>query len=317
MTTTRRNNDRRRRVLYCAQQSEGTRKFSSRSQRVSQASRSTPAHGFVCGTRSTTTTRTLVLTGANPNANLCNRGKLLGSDHRFSGCAAIHCTDVAPVSLSGRDCSALATGSSRQLWSLVPLLLARGHRGSVVDDLSTPALSDRRLLRALSIMASGAHHVCDRECGRRRFLGFVDGKLAGSRIWKRVALVGADWIRLLVSIGGGILALRMIAEIYRYRIALAGVLDWNWVHTDPRSRRMESICCQFALSCCGSAISNHRVWVGLGGYLRSLHREVCEVEASPTLRERIGKLNLGILRKEQVDDLEEQDPQQEAEVENR
>jgi len=50
------------------------------------------------------------------------------------------------------------------------------------------------------------------------------GALLEWGLGKRVALSGADWIRLLLSVGGAVLAMRTIAEVRRHRAALALLL---------------------------------------------------------------------------------------------
>lgn len=108
---------------------------------------------------------------------------------------------------------------------------------------------------------------------------------------RRIALSGQDWIGLFLIIGGAILAMKSVAEMWRYRAALtlliAGWLwaavpiavDWNVLstHTNLRwtvvtSAPLLAVACWFAAT---------------ASYLRSLYREVRGITAPISLLEKL------------------------------
>jgi len=100
---------------------------------------------------------------------------------------------------------------------------------------------------------------------------------------KRVAMAGADWIRILLTVGGGALALRMIAEVRRSRIALpmmifavsgfAIPLLSRWGAVDMSSMMQRQIIVAAPLLAAAS------LWISIAGYLRMLFREVRGMDA--------------------------------------
>ncbi|TWT52870.1 hypothetical protein Pla22_04980 [Rubripirellula amarantea] len=120
---------------------------------------------------------------------------------------------------------------------------------------------------------------------------------------KRVALSGADWVRLVVSVGAAVLALRLVAEIYRSRWSLVAMLaavavfavpeaaGWNIIETNSPFR--------WSLVASAPLIGSTALVLSLGRYLRLLYREVCEIEDSPTLKERLSGLRFNVLRRDE------------------
>lgn len=104
------------------------------------------------------------------------------------------------------------------------------------------------------------------------------GAMIDAVLGKRVALSGADWIRIGLTIGGGALALRLVAEVRRSRVALAMMLvaligfaipllsHWNLVDTTSISGWM--------MTTSSPLLAAAALWISIGGYLRMLFREV-------------------------------------------
>jgi len=104
------------------------------------------------------------------------------------------------------------------------------------------------------------------------------GAMIDAVLGKRVALSGADWIRIGLTIGGGALALRLVAEVRRSRVALAMMLialigfeipllsHWNLVDTTSISGWM--------MATSSPLLAAAALWISIGGYLRMLFREV-------------------------------------------
>lgn len=122
------------------------------------------------------------------------------------------------------------------------------------------------------------------------------GSVLDAVLGRRVALSGADWVRLLVSMGGFVLMLRLIAETYRCRftlcalaVALAGLIlpeaaGWNLFVVDTASK--------WAAITAGPLVGCTALFLGIAAYLRLLYREVCEIEDGPSLREQISNIRM-------------------------
>ncbi len=111
------------------------------------------------------------------------------------------------------------------------------------------------------------------------------GALLDAAFGKRVALTGSDWLRLSVTIGGTIVALRLVAEVHRSRWALALILvtcgflaipelaNWNVMAVESIGR--------WTLVTSAPLLACTALLLGLVGYLRMLFREVRQIEDEP------------------------------------
>ncbi len=127
------------------------------------------------------------------------------------------------------------------------------------------------------------------------------GAILDAAFGKRVALTGGDWIRLVVSIGGAVLALRLIAEVRRSRFSLGMMIvacailaipqaaNWN-VLQDDTLLKWTAITSAPLLACTA-------LFISLGGYLRMLYREVRQIEESDSLKERFQQMRLRIFQR--------------------
>ncbi|WP_161604405.1 hypothetical protein [Roseiconus nitratireducens] len=107
----------------------------------------------------------------------------------------------------------------------------------------------------------------------------------------RAVLSGENWLRLLVDVGGIILTMRLVAEVYRCRTALipmlasAGLLgfaeaaSWNLIAVDSVLKATLVLSApMLGLTC---------LLVATIAYLRSLYRQVRNIADAPPLRERL------------------------------
>jgi len=104
------------------------------------------------------------------------------------------------------------------------------------------------------------------------------GAMIDAGFGKRMALSGADWIRIVLTVGGGALALRLVAEVRRSKLALAMTLvalvafaipllsHWKLIDTSQMRGWM--------LWTSSPLIASAALWISFGGYLRMLFREV-------------------------------------------
>jgi hypothetical protein len=115
---------------------------------------------------------------------------------------------------------------------------------------------------------------------------------------KRVALTGSDWIHLLVSIGGAVLALRLVAELRQCRFALGMMLFSCLMLAIPEAARWNvwelDTLGKWALATSAPLLAVTSMFVAFGAYLRMLYREVRQIEDGESLRERFQQMRLKI-----------------------
>lgn len=139
---------------------------------------------------------------------------------------------------------------------------------------------------------------------------------------KRVALSGSGWLRLLITIGGAILSLRLIAEVRFSRwsmgmmiaswvmLAIPAAVHWNLLKVETLAT--------WTLVTSAPLLSSTTVFLALGLYLRMLYREVLKVEDSATLSERFQRMRQQMFEREPEtvrDRQDEGDPQDTVETE--
>ncbi len=144
-------------------------------------------------------------------------------------------------------------------------------------------------------------------------VGMIDwgGAILDSLFGKRVALTGSDWIRLVVSLGGAVLAIRLVAEVRRCRPALALMLvawlmlsipeaaKWNVLAVDSLSRWI-LVTSTPLLACTARFLS-------LGTYLRMLYREVRQISDGEPLMERVRQFQVRWFHRSQAEEDEQVD----------
>ena len=127
-------------------------------------------------------------------------------------------------------------------------------------------------------------------------VGVIDwaGALLDAMFGKRVALTGSDWVRLVVSLAGTVLAIRLIAEVRRCRSALVMMIaaclllalpeaaKWNVLNVDSLGR--------WVAVTTAPLLASTALFLALVVYLRMLYREVRQIEDSESLLQRIQQL---------------------------
>lgn len=114
------------------------------------------------------------------------------------------------------------------------------------------------------------------------------GAAVDAVIGRRAVMAGQDWVRIVLTLGGAAMALRLLAETRRCRTAAAiltagwltwGTLAaavWNLITVDTLARWMLVTC---------APLWGHTLWlVGFGTYLRMLYREVRGISDQPPRR---------------------------------
>ena len=108
------------------------------------------------------------------------------------------------------------------------------------------------------------------------------GAIIDAGFGKRVALAGSDWVRLVVTFGGAVLALRMVAELWHCRTALAlmftscilfvipEAVQWNILKLDSAG--------YWTLATTAPMLACTTLLVAMLTYLRMLYREVKQME---------------------------------------
>lgn len=135
------------------------------------------------------------------------------------------------------------------------------------------------------------------------------GALIDVGFGKRVALAGSDWIRLVVSLGGAILALRLIAEIRRSRWALTTLLAACLFLAISEAAKWKFITVEsvgmWALVTASPLLAFTALFISLGGYLRLLYREVRQIEDSETISERVQQFKVRLFQRSEEEEVDE------------
>lgn len=113
------------------------------------------------------------------------------------------------------------------------------------------------------------------------------GELIEVVLGRRVALAGSDWIRIVLTVGGIALAMRMLAEVRHSKLALATMFTatvgfaipmaarWGVISGDTPIRWLVITSCPL--------VATAALWVACGAYLRKLFREVRKMDAEDEL----------------------------------
>jgi hypothetical protein len=137
------------------------------------------------------------------------------------------------------------------------------------------------------------------------------GAILEALIGKRQALRGADWIRIGVSLGGAVLALRLIAEVRRSRAALAAMLlatallalpeavKWNMLSVETIQR--------WLLVTAARLLAYTALFLSLSIYLRQLYREVRGFDQSDAWQDRLQQIRLRVFRGSNAQDDDQPD----------
>lgn len=111
------------------------------------------------------------------------------------------------------------------------------------------------------------------------------GELIDWSLGRRVALAGGDWIRIVLTVGGAALAIRMLAELRHSKAATALTLlttlllalplaaGWQILQVDSPAR--------WLLVTSAPLLASATLWLAFGIYLRKLFREVRRIDDQP------------------------------------
>lgn len=300
MTYGRRTIDRRRRVLYTAHHTDPPHSGAARrrtAQRLREAKRPTAAYGARVHRRlqgrwfSLVPVRRRTLIGV-ASALLLLVLMLAAAHYAAVAWPAIatHPQIARPLRLDRPD------SFGRWIHSL--LLAASAGASLLIYQLRRYRLDDYlghyRIWRVVLLVTLGA--------SVNSAASLVDwtGAVLDAVFGRRVALTGGDWISLVLSIGGAVLALRITAEVRRSRWALATMIAawalfaiapaaaWNFLAVDGLGSWM--------LVTSAPLLASAMLLISLGGYLRHLYREVREIEESEPVLQRVRQLGLRLIR---------------------
>jgi hypothetical protein len=318
MSYGRRTNDRRRRVLYSAHQSEQTPATAAsrrEAERLREARRPTAAYGSRVQRR--LQGRWFSLVPVRRRTLILITGMIATSALLLCGA---HYASVAWPTIAYRPEIArplrLDRPDSFGRWFIGALLAGSACASLLIYQLRRYRVDDYhgryrlwRIVLVVFILASV-----------NSLVSIIDwsGALLDASFGKRIALSGGDWIRLVVSLAGAVLALRLVAEVRRSRFALVTMVlacfflaipeaaKWKFLEVESLER-WAAITSAPLLACAA-------LFISVGGYLRMLHREVLQIDESDSLRDRFQQVYQRIFQQsddaeaEDVDDQEESEP---------
>lgn len=159
-----------------------------------------------------------------------------------------------------------------------------------------------RLWRTVLVMTliGGVNSAC----------GLIDwsGATIDAVVGRRLALSGSDWIRMITSMGLTLLSIRVLVDIRQNRFAVATLATAGILIVVPELFRWNVFVVetlnQATMLPAAATLATALMVIGLNGYLRVLYRDVQEIEAGPTLRQRISSMGLSVIprRSQESDD---------------
>ena len=125
------------------------------------------------------------------------------------------------------------------------------------------------------------------------------GAILDAGFGKRVALAGSDWIRLVVTFGGAVLTLRMIAEIRHCRTALIMLLVSCVMFAIPEAVKWNILKVEsmgyWTLATTAPILGCTSLLISMLTYLRMLYRDVKQVEQG-SLMDQFHQLRMKLFR---------------------
>jgi hypothetical protein len=104
------------------------------------------------------------------------------------------------------------------------------------------------------------------------------GAMIDALLGRRMAFSGADWIRIVMTVGGGALALRLVAEVWRSKLSLCMMLAAIVGFALPMSARWNLLDANTVTGwltvTTSPLLAAAALWISIGSYLRMLFREV-------------------------------------------
>ncbi|TWU26854.1 hypothetical protein Pla52o_07090 [Novipirellula galeiformis] len=296
MSHARRTNDRRRRVLYSTQQADLTTSTAA-SRRAAEQLREArrPTAAYAARVHRRLRGRWFSLVPVKRRTLVCVAGMLWGIAILLCGAhyasvawpAIVNQPEIArPLRLDRPDsfgrwvtCVMLAACAGASLL----IYQVRRYR---VDDYT----GQYRLWRLVLIVMFVA--------SINSLVSVVDwaGAMLDVAFGKRVALSGNDWLGIVISIGGAVLAIRLVAEVRRSRWALLTMIAaWLIMAIAPAAKwhffAVESIG-RWSIVTSAPLLACTTLFISLGGYLRMLFREVRNLDENDSLAERFEELKV-------------------------
>ena len=128
------------------------------------------------------------------------------------------------------------------------------------------------------------------------------GAIVDAGFGKRVALAGSDWVRLLVTLGGAVLALRMVAELWHCRTALILMLTGCILFVIPEAVQWNILkidsAVYWTVATTAPLLGCTTLLIGMLTYLRMLYREVKQVEVVSVM-DRLRQFKGNLFRQEE------------------
>lgn len=136
------------------------------------------------------------------------------------------------------------------------------------------------------------------------------GELIEVVMGRRVALAGSDWIRIVLTVGGIALAMRVIAEVRHSKLAIVMMSSAILGFAIPIAARWGIFASEtpvrWLMITSAPMMASAALWVACGAYLRKLFREVRKMDAEDTLslrierwRERVAAMRLAAKREKE------------------
>ncbi len=142
------------------------------------------------------------------------------------------------------------------------------------------------------------------------------GALLDLAIGERVALSGSDWLSIVITIGGAVLALRLTAEVRRSRWSLVTmIVAWTLMAIPVAAKwnifAVDSIG-KWSLVTTAPLLAYTTLFISLGGYLRMLYRQVRNLDENDSLAERFQEWKVRYLTRDRETEVDD-DPQADTE----
>ena len=128
------------------------------------------------------------------------------------------------------------------------------------------------------------------------------GAIIDAGFGKRVALAGSDWVRIVVTFGGAVLALRMVAELWHCRTALVLMLTSGILFVIPEAVQWNILKIESAgywtLATTAPLLGCTTLLIAMLTYLRMLYREVKQVE-DISIMERVRQYKVNLFKSDE------------------
>jgi len=152
--------------------------------------------------------------------------------------------------------------------------------------------------------------------------GLIDwgGALIDAALGRRVAMAGADWFRIAVTLGGTVLLIRLLAEVRRAPMAVLFLLTTAVMLALPEAARwrvieVESIG-RWTIITAAPLLAFTAMFISCLAYLRMLYREVRRLNETDTLKGRLEEMKLRVFQRDEQNTEEEYEEEPADEVNN-